>query len=269
MKLAKYILFVLLLVLFSLNVNAMFYPQTLAGQRAGCSVYPAETFDFPDGGKISLEQKDGMFDVYRIGPDGEYIFIDEYAKKVDLDLPTHHYVVEVYDGCDFSDFDWWFDNGRPNPSFLWLGGEDCPAGYIDDGAGNCVPTDKQRLLNLKEYCVNQGKYWYDFECHDKPKLYAQMIQETGDFFRSGDIGFYFNAIFIIVISLFGLKFVLTPEVRNVILDKLEKFYILLLAIGIFLFIPDPLDALAGIGMIIEAIAGILGLLGLARSRKLI
>lgn len=35
---------------------------------------------------------------------------------------------------------------------------------------------------------------------------------------------------------------------------------LLLAIGVFFFIPDPLDLVLGIGVVAEAIAGIIGMI---------
>jgi hypothetical protein len=44
------------------------------------------------------------------------------------------------------------------------------------------------------------------------------------------------------------------------LSKMPIYVYVLMAIGIFFFIPDPLDFLFGIGSILEAIAGILGII---------
>jgi hypothetical protein len=185
MKFKKTLLLAIMsLILLVSTVMAFDMPLTLAGQKAGCSVYPANTFDYPNGGAIDLFQSDSMFNLYRVEPTG-WVFIDEYQYKIkDTFSTNNHYVVEQYDGCDFGLLLNPWDNGVPD--FF----EDCPSGYIDDNRGNCVPTEKTRLSILEDDCESKGKYWYLDECHAEPMGRNDLVEAI-------KIDFSKNATFII------------------------------------------------------------------------
>lgn len=96
-----------LLLLLVPNASAMlsFFgnPLTLQGQAWGCSVYPVETYDFPSGGEIDIYGETSVFNLYRVNDQGGWDYLGEYVQRIFLNKPSYHYVVEEYDGCDFTE----------------------------------------------------------------------------------------------------------------------------------------------------------------------